>query len=521
MFDSSIAAPARHFSLSPLPKKPFKPVSNSAILAAHFAMFAEGIVGRELGIPTPYGSKPILYADWTASGRAYLPLEQRLLRDVAPYIANTHTETSYTGHVMTAAYEEARALIKRHVNAGVGDVLLPTGTGTTGAINKLQRILGLRIPSNFIGTASVTQENRPVVLITHMEHHSNHTSWLECEVDLEVIPADAEGLVDLRRIPGILARYADRKLKIASITACSNVTGIRSSYFEIAEIMHGHGGLCFVDFACSAPYDRIDMHPADRMQALDAIFFSPHKFLGGPGACGILVFSRALYSALVPDHPGGGTVSWTNPWREHRYFDDIEVREDGGTPGFMQLIRAALAVQLKDDMGVDRIAARETEITAMVFSRIGAISSIELLASRQRERMPVFSFYIPGLHYNLVVRLLNDRFGVQSRGGCSCAGTYGHYLLNVDATDSRRITSKIDGGDLSDKPGWIRVSFHPAMSDQEVNAVCDAILEVAVHGVRWSEDYRHLAKLNDYEHINGPSEVASLVRGWFVHERAT
>lgn len=486
------------------------------VLATHFARFARGIVGNDLSIPTPYGNKQMIYADWTASGRAYAPIEARLSRDIAPYIANTHTETSFTGHAMTAAYQEARARIKRHVNAGPGDVLLATGTGCTGAINKLHRILGLRVPSSFIGKATVPAAERPLVLITHMEHHSNHTTWLECEVDLEVIPADAEGLVDLSSIPAILARYADRKLKIASITACSNVSGISTPYAEIAAIMHRHGGLCFVDFACSAPYVEIDMHPADPAQALDAIFFSPHKFLGGPGACGILIFNGSLYSAAVPDQPGGGTVTWTNPWQEHRYYDDIEVREDGGTPGFMQLIRAALAVELKEAMGVANIAAREREIVEMVFARLGASPHVEILAGQHRERLPVISFYVPGLHYNLVVRLLNDRFGIQARGGCSCAGTYGHYLLNVDAAVSRRITSQIDSGDLSDKPGWVRVSFHPAMSDDEVGAVCDAIIAVAGHGAEWATDYRHLPKLNDYEHVNGAPDMAALVGRWFA-----
>lgn len=495
---------------------PAADVTNAATGAApSLADVAKGIIGHDLRIPTPYGVQRVIYADWTASGRGYAPLETRLLRDFGPYIANTHTETSYTGHTMTVAYAQARSIIKRHVNAHADDVLLATGTGCTGAINKLQRMLGLRLPSNFIGQARVEPSQRPLVLVTHMEHHSNHTSWLECEVDVEVIPADASGLIDLSAIEPLLERYRDRPLKIAAVTACSNVTGIQTPYHDIAAILHANGGLCFVDFACSAPYVAMDMHPADPLRALDAIYFSPHKFLGGPGSCGILVFSASLYNARVPDQPGGGTVTWTNPWQQHRYFDNIEVREDGGTPGFMQLIRAALAVQLKNAMGVARIAAREHAIVERVFAKLGSAAGVVILAARHRDRLPVFSFYLPGLHYNLVVRMLNDRFGVQARGGCSCAGTYGHYLLNVDYQQSHAITQRIDGGDLTEKPGWVRISFHPTMTDDEVDQVCHAVCEVARNGQQWSRDYRQCPGGNDFENLGAPPAIHEMVEQWF------
>lgn len=476
---------------------------------------AQGVVGRDLSISTPNGKRPVIYADWTASGRAYRPLEESLLRDFVPYIANTHTETSFTGHAMTAAYQRAREILKAHVHAGIDDMLLGVGTGCTGAINKLQRMLGLRKPSNYIGNTQLADQDRPVILITHMEHHSNHTTWLECDVDLEVIPADTDGLVDLDAIPGILERYMDRRLRIASVTACSNVTGISTPYHSIAKIMHQAGGLCFVDFACSAPYVGIDMHPADPLEALDAIFFSPHKFLGGPGSCGILVFNKEMYGASVPDQPGGGTVTWTNPWHGHRYFDEIEVREDGGTPGFIQMVRAAKAVQLKDSMGLENMASREDAIVQRVFDKLGCCERIVILAGRHRHRLPVFSFYIPQLHYNLVVRLLNDRFGVQARGGCSCAGTYGHYLLNVDQSLSNKITEKIDAGDLSDKPGWVRISFHPIMSDAEVAHVCNAVLAVAENGLQWQADYHSLPLSNDFKHKAYTPEIDVLLDRWF------
>lgn len=477
---------------------------------------ADDVIGHDLVLHTPYGDRRLIYADWTASGRLYRPIEERMMREVAPWMANTHTETSATGHAMTVAYDHARVVIKRHVGANDGDALIATGTGCTGAINKLQRMLGLRMPSNFVGQVQVPSRDRPLVLVTHMEHHSNHTTWLECEVDVVVIPADARGLVDVAAIPAILNEHADRRIKIAAITACSNVTGISTPYHEIAALMHAHGGLCFVDFACSAPYVPIRMHPEDPAQSLDAIYFSPHKFLGGPGSSGILVFARRLYSAVVPDQPGGGTVAWTNPWHQHRYVENIEVREDGGTPGVLQLVRAALAVRVKEDMGVERIAGREREIVGRVFRRLDGVPRVVILAAQHRERLPVFSLYVEGLHYNLVVRLLNDRFGIQARGGCSCAGTYGHFLLHVDRPQSRRITDKIDTGDLSDKPGWVRISFHPTTRDEEVDAVCDAIVAVARHGDEWAADYRRLDHANDFQHLAGESSIAAMTSAWFA-----
>jgi selenocysteine lyase/cysteine desulfurase len=204
--------------------------------------------------------------------------------------------------------------------------------------------------------------------------------------------------------------------------------------------MHEHGGYCFADCAASAPYVDIDMHPPDAAARLDAVFFSPHKFLGGPGAAGVLIFNANLYDLEVPDQPGGGTVDWTNPWCGRKYVEGIEEREDGGTPGFLQAIRAALAVRLKEQMGTQPIRLREEELRGAAFRGLRAIRGVNVLADHIEDRLCMFSFYVDRLHYNLIVKLLNDRFGIQSRGGCSCAGTYGHYLLHVDPAKSKRIT---------------------------------------------------------------------------------
>jgi len=464
------------------------PTSTSS-LATYFQKFRKNIIGIREVIDTPYGVMPLIYTDWTASGRLYGPIEKKLVEDFGPFVANTHTKTSLCGNLMTTAYEEAREIIKKHVNANDKDILIMTGHGMTGAINKLQRILGLKVHEKFKPKIKLKETEKPVVFITHMEHHSNQTSWLETIADVKIIPYKDAKNIDFDGFENLLQKYQNHPLKIASVTACSNVTGLQPDYYQIAQLIHQYNGYCFVDFACSAPYVNINMHPKDPSQQLDAVFFSPHKFLGGPGTSGVLIFNRKLYQNTTPDHPGGGTVLWTNPWGEHRYFDDIEMREDGGTPGFLQTIKTALAIKLKEKMGVDNILKREHEILAKLMPALKRIENVSLLAGDFTERLGVISFNIEGLPYNLGVKLLNDKFGIQTRGGCSCAGTYGHILLDIDKETSHQIVKEIENGDTSNKPGWIRLSIHPTTSDGEVAYIVNAIKELAANHQEWQKDY--------------------------------
>ena len=491
------------------------PATTAVTLEQYFRPFRENIIGIDQTFQSPFGEKKIIYTDWTASGRLYRPIEQKLMNDFGPFVANTHTETTVSGTAMTMAYHEARHIIKQHVNASKDDVLITDGSGMTGVINKFQRILGLRVPENLKSFTNIPAEKRPVVFVSHMEHHSNQTSWLETIATVEVIPACSEGLLCLESFAALLEKYKNHTLKIASITSCSNVTGIRTPYYEVAKLMHRAGGVCFVDFACSAPYVNIDMHPADPEAYLDAIFFSPHKFLGGPGTSGVLVFNSKLYRNMVPDHPGGGTVSWTNPWGEHKYVDSIEDREDGGTPGFLQTIKTALAIRLKEQMGVENILQREHEIVDFVFDALEKIPNLNLLAGQHRNRLGVISFYIDGLHFNLGVKLLNDRFGIQTRGGCSCAGTYGHFLLHVDRETSHQLTDKITAGDLIEKPGWIRMSIHPTTTDAEIKFVCDSIKSLSEHFANWGNDYTYDKCTNEFTHKAATSVENKMVSDWF------
>lgn len=460
-------------------------------METYFSQFKQHIIGEYHTIKTPFHEAiRILYADWTASGRMYRPIEERIQQQLLPLVANTHTDTNDTGSAMTYAYHRAQQIIKQHVGANARDVLISSHAGMTGVVNKFQRILGLKVHEKFQDQLEIPKEKRPIVFISHMEHHSNQTSWLETIAEVRIIPADRQGLVCVKEFQKLLVEYKDRPLKIAAITSCSNVTGIITPYMAIAESIHQVGGYCFVDFACSAPYINIEMHEDDsKGRYLDAIYFSPHKFLGGPGSTGILVFNQNLYSNKVPDNPGGGTVDWTNPWGEHQYINDIEAREDGGTPAFLQTMKAAMCMQLKDEMGVENIQRREEEILELIWQGLEAIPNLVILADQHKKRLGVISFYINGLHYNVGVKLLNDKFGIQVRGGCSCAGTYGHYLLNVTPETSYNITDRINTGDCSLKPGWIRMSIHPTMTNEEVIYLVESIDALALNHQEWVKDY--------------------------------
>lgn len=480
-----------------------------------FQQFRKNIIGIDQEFVSPYGKKKIIYTDWTASGRLYRPIEEKIINEFGPFVANTHTETTVSGTAMTMAYHKARNIIKKHVNASEDDVLITDGTGMTGVVNKFQRILGLKIPENLKDFITIPAEKKPIVFISHMEHHSNQTSWLETIADVEVIPSSDEGLFSIENLAKLLEKYKDRSFKIASITSCSNVTGIKTPYHKVAKLMHENNGLCFVDFACSGPYVEIDMHPEDSESFLDAIFFSPHKFLGGPGTSGVLVFNKKLYQNLIPDNPGGGTVSWTNPWGEHKYIDNIEDREDGGTPGFLQVIKTALAIQLKEKMGVENILKREHEIVDYIFSSLENVPNIKILAAQHHNRLGVISFYIDDLHFNLGVKLLNDKFGIQTRGGCSCAGTYGHYLLHVDQEASYQLVDEISLGDLLRKPGWIRMSIHPTTTNEEIKLVCESIKALAQNHKEWSKDYNYDKNSNEFIHKNAKPFEKEMVEEWF------
>lgn len=470
-------------------------------LERYFKSFRDEIVGLNQTFESPYGTQRVIYTDWIASGRLYDPIESKIRQVFGPFYANTHSPSDLTGETMKRGYEEAKKIIKNHVHADEQDVIMLEDSGMTSVLAKFQRILGLKGPETWKKKLNLKEFERPIVFISHMEHDSNQISWEETIADVKIVPREEDGGMDMKALERLLDTYRERPLKIGAFTACSNVTGIRLPHHKLARKMHEAGGICLIDFAASAPYDDIDMHPEDPMETLDGIFFSPHKFLGGPGASGVGIFGSHLYHNRIPDEPGGGTVTFTNPWGLRHYVKDIEKREDSGTPGILQGIRAGLAIKLKEKMGSDKIQEREKELLHIILPQLKSIPSVHVLEGQVVDRLGIVSFVVEDIHYKLLVRLLNDRFGYQVRGSCASACTYAHILFDIDPVESKMIADKIDQGDNSLKPGWVRLSIHPTMSNEEAYGFIKAVKRIVQNRESWKKDYSYDSKSNEFFHI--------------------
>ncbi|MBN2323678.1 MAG: aminotransferase class V-fold PLP-dependent enzyme [Spirochaetes bacterium] len=461
------------------------------------------ILGNDASIETPYGSRRITYADYTASGRGLGFIEEYMKRILDLY-ANTHTEDDETGRVCTSRLHQAEEAIKRLVNAGGHYKIIETGTGATGAIHLLQKILGLYIPpaatvmfrgmlSDFFDEKEGERfeeyilSRRPAVFVGPFEHHSNIVSWRECFAEVIEIGLDSEGLIDLGDLERKIGKkeYADR-LKIGSFSAASNVTGVRSPVYDIARLLHRAGAYAFFDFAAIAPYVQIDMMKDDEAY-FDGIFFSPHKFLGGPGSSGILVIHEKIYRCDVPPTTGGGgTVEYVSSYTQD-YVPDIEVREKPGTPGILQVMRSALAMEVARKLGYDAIERREQTLIRRAFAALQD-HRIEIVGNKDpAKRIAILSFNVKRkeayLHPRFVTKLMNDLFGIQSRAGCLCAGPYGHRLLHIDREQSEKYRELIHQGFVGLKPGWTRLNFHYLISDDECDYICDAVRFITNNGV--------------------------------------
>ena len=472
------------------------------------------IVGVDSTFETPFGQRLMVYCDYTASGRC-LRFVESYLQSLQRVYANTHTEDDITGRSMSQLLHEAEEAIKDSVNAGPNGRIVACGTGATGAIDKLQQIIGVALaPATRKNIEEIVEQSdldagvyreafrklQPIVFVGPYEHHSNEISWRQALAETVEVQLDAAGHIDLAHLEQLLQQPEyEGRLRIGSFSAASNVTGIRTDVRAVSTLLHKYGAIACFDYAACAPYVQIDMNPEPAQPgddpAIDAIFVSAHKFLGGPGSSGVLVFNERIYNReLPPTVSAGGTVDYVGP-DDQDFINRIEEREKAGTPGVLQTLKAGLVFQIKDRVGVDVINKREHELTQRAMQRWGDDENIEILGNPDPgSRVGIISFNIKDergryLHHKFVTALLNDLFGIQSRAGCSCAGPYGHRLLDIDKETSERYRNVVQDGYCGMKPGWCRVGLHWVMDDAEANYVIDAVHFIAKHGFRFLELY--------------------------------
>jgi selenocysteine lyase/cysteine desulfurase len=460
------------------------------------ARIRAGVIGEGEVLPGPYGPRRLTYADYTASGRA-LDLVEDAIRDrVLPGYANTHSESSATGRRTTRLREEARAVIHRAVGGGADDLVIFCGSGSTAAVDKLTRLLGLR---------DRPARERAVVFVGPYEHHSNELPWRESAAEVVAIGEDRDGGIDVDDLRTRLRSCRDRPLRIGCFSAASNVTGILSDTAGITALLHAHGALSMWDYTAAAPYLPIRLREGGETK--DAVVFSPHKFVGGPQTPGVLVVRRELVGDRVPSVPGGGTIAFVDPGGA-LYLDDPVAREEGGTPAIVESVRAGLVVALKEAVGTDRIMAVEQRWWRRARDRWSANPHLEILGNPDAPRLPIVAVRVHHggrvLHHDFVVTVLDDLFGIQARGGCSCAGPYGHRLLCITPRRSAALRAQVARGHFGIKPGWARITFTHFMSEAVVDFLIEAVDLVATDGHRLLGDYRFDPRSGHWRHRAAP-----------------
>ena len=483
----------------------------------------KGVQGRMKLIETPFGSRVHFYADYTASGQDVECIEDIMVCIKENY-ANVHTTVSHDGRLMNTLFREAEEIILKACKAdSKSHSLIPVGSGATGALEFIQKIIGTYIaPMTFESISSVQSLDRIkselrcqgkliLVIVSIYEHHSNCLTWKNQLCDLKILGLNTEGYLDLIELDAVLALWSKSYRKIVcSFSAGSNVTGIKTDIKRVTRTVKKYNALLFFDYAAIAPYVKISLK-----NEIDGVFFSPHKFLGGTGTSGIAIIKNRVYNMNVnPTHGGGGTVDFVNAHYSD-YSKNIMEREMSGTPGILQLIKTGLVFQFKK-MIFPLIEEREQVILKSFFKRFGNNPNISIYGPHEPAvRVNIVSFNINHhgpkgtrvLHHAYVVRILSDLFGIQGRSGCSCASPYGHELLNMKLDASDRLRSFIIGNNDNPiffpgfKPGWARINLHYSFTDNDLEYVFKAIDFIIKHGHLFLKQYLFDPKTGIWDHI--------------------
>lgn len=430
-----------------------------------------GLIGEGTMVPGPHGPNPLIYADYVASGRALRQIEEFVTDRILPFYANSHTEASYCGQMMTRLRKQARQIILTACGGDARHAVVFTGSGATAGLNRLAKLF----------FDPERRDAQPLVIIGPYEHHSNILPWRESGAEVLQVVEGPEGGPDLQALEEVLITHAGRPI-IGAFSAMSNVTGIVTDVTKTTRLLKAHGALSVWDYAGGAPYLEIDMG-GETDAEIDAVVLSPHKFIGGPGASGVLILRRAVVKRDIPTLPGGGTVSFVSPWA-HDYSPDVVAREEAGTPNVVGDLRAALCFLVKDAIGARYTARRLEELRSRAEAAWAKTPGLRFLGNRAARRMPIFSFLVEvpngqRVHQQLITRMLSDLHGVQARGGCACAGPYGHQLLDIDQTQSEAFRTAITLGQEIEKPGWTRLGFSALMTDEKADKIIEAVNAVA------------------------------------------
>lgn len=448
----------------------------------------DSVIGHDILVDGPFGSHPLVYADHAASGRALRQVEEFVFAKVLPFYANPHSRASFCGRRINALRAEARRRVAQACSADEGYEVIFTGAGATAGIQKLVHLLELSNP------AQAGKTDAPLIVLGPYEHHSNLLPWRESGTETIELPESEECCGPCPKALESVLKEAHGRKVVCSFSAGSNVTGSLVEVERITRLAKNHGALVIWDYAGAGPYLPINMLPA-KDAAIDAVAVSPHKMLGGPGATGVLVVRRDAVAINRPTAAGGGTVRYVTS-ADHDFSLDLGTREEAGTPNTIGDIRAALAFEVKAALNRAGCSTVGRDHASRARMRWSEHPNLQMLGPNSPDRLPIIAFRMTGkdgqlIHHQLITQLLSDKYGIQARGGCACAGPYVHRLLSIDEDGAQILRRAVLAGDELAKPGFVRLSFSSCMAQNTADFIINAVSEVAGQIDELAKLYRH------------------------------